>query len=105
MDWNEYNDDIIVEEPEMFHTEMTIKPEIIFPSEDEDAQEENDEIYSPLTCELCSEVFQLPSEWVKHIRTHTDNQPAKRQRRGRPSVVSIFKKLILQFYAFSLYFR
>lgn len=93
MDWNEYNEDI--DEPEMFHTEMTIKPEIIFPNEDDDVQEENDEIYSPLTCELCSEVFQLPADWVKHIRTHTDNQPAKRQRRGRPSVVDILDLYVL----------
>lgn len=106
LDWSEYHDEM--NESEMFHTEMTIKPEIIFPTEDGDMPEESEEMYSPLTCELCSEVFHLPADWVKHIRTHTDMQPAKRQRRGRPSVVSChlidFYLLSVKLFVFSFIF-
>lgn len=95
-EWNEYGEGEI-SDGEMFHTEMTIKPEIIFPTEgteeEERPQVEEEEaaegLYTPLTCELCAETFMLPADWVRHIRTHTDMQPAKRQRRGRHSAVSI----------------
>lgn len=82
MEWNEFQE-VEMNENEMFHTEMTIKPEIIFPSEETEYRPEGEELYSPLTCELCSETFTLPAEWVRHIRTHTDMQPAKRRRGGR----------------------
>ncbi|GLV38689.1 uncharacterized protein CBL_05688 [Carabus blaptoides fortunei] len=82
MEWNEFQE-VEMNESEMFHTEMTIKPEIIFPSEETEYRPESEELYSPLTCELCSETFTLPAEWVRHIRTHTDMQPAKRRRGGR----------------------
>lgn len=42
-----------------------------------------DPIYSPLTCELCSETFTVPAEWVRHIEGHaeaTQNIPKKRRR-------------------------
>lgn len=41
-------------------------------------------IYSPLTCELCSETFTVPAEWVRHIESHAEtthcNVPKKRKR-------------------------
>lgn len=88
IEWNEFQEEVDMNEAEMFHTEMTIKPEIILPSEDsEEYRQENEELYSPLTCELCSETYTFPAEWVRHIRTHTDMQPAKRRRGGRNNVV------------------
>lgn len=84
LEWNDVAESEmeLVDEHE-FHTEMTIKPEVLM--EQETSEEE---MYSPLTCELCTETFMIPAEWVKHIQTHTDMLPAKRQRRGRSSVVS-----------------
>lgn len=46
----------------------------------------NTEIYTPLTCELCTETFTIPADWVKHVQTHTDMLPAKRRRRDSPDV-------------------
>ena len=40
-------------------------------------------VYSPLTCELCSETFTVPAEWVRHIEGHTEATqcvPKKRKR-------------------------
>lgn len=86
IEWNDVDecDMELIEDGEVFHSEMTIKPEIVLDDRCED--ESNSEIYSPLTCELCSETFTLPADWVKHIQSHTDMMPAKRQRRGRASV-------------------
>lgn len=72
----------LVDESEVFRTEMTIKPEVLMESEGNE-----EELYSPLTCELCTETFMIPADWVKHIQTHTDMLPAKRQRRGQSSSV------------------
>lgn len=79
IEWSEVNesDMELVDEKEVFSTEMTIKPEIYM----EDNEEQG--LYSPLTCELCTETFTLPGEWVRHVQTHTDMLPAKRQRRGK----------------------
>lgn len=44
--------------------------------------EQHEAIYSPLTCELCSETFTIPAEWVRHIDSHSDNAhcvPKKRK--------------------------
>ncbi|XP_063905125.1 zinc finger protein Xfin [Zophobas morio] len=79
IEWTEVNEAEmeLVDEKEVFSTEMTIKPEIYM----EDSEEQG--LYSPLTCELCTETFTLPAEWVRHVQTHTDMLPAKRQRRGK----------------------
>lgn len=41
-------------------------------------------VYSPLTCELCSETFTIPGDWVRHIESHTEATahcvPKKRKR-------------------------
>lgn len=81
IEWSELEEEEmeILENAEMFNTEMDIKPEVIMDENDD----KTEELYSPLTCELCSETFTLPAEWVRHIQTHTDMLPAKRQRRGR----------------------
>ncbi|XP_053664946.1 zinc finger and BTB domain-containing protein 24 [Anopheles marshallii] len=43
--------------------------------------------YSPLTCELCSETFTVPGEWVRHIEGHTETSQSlpKRRRRAEES--------------------
>lgn len=76
--------------------QITIKAEVLLDDKDKEDDDEDefnngeskDEIYSPLTCELCSETFTQPAEWVRHIQTHTDMMPAKRQRRGKSLSVS-----------------
>lgn len=84
LEWSEVNESEMELVNDMFHTEMTIKPEICMEQEASEG-----EMYSPLTCELCTETFKIPGEWVKHIQTHTDMLPAKR-RRGKSSVVSSY---------------
>uniref|UniRef100_A0A1Y9IWE9 BTB domain-containing protein n=1 Tax=Anopheles minimus TaxID=112268 RepID=A0A1Y9IWE9_9DIPT len=43
--------------------------------------------YSPLTCELCSETFTIPGEWVRHIEGHSETSQTlpKRRRRAEES--------------------
>ncbi|XP_035914495.1 protein tramtrack, beta isoform-like [Anopheles stephensi] len=43
--------------------------------------------YSPLTCELCSETFTIPGDWVRHIEGHSDTSQTlpKRRRRAEES--------------------
>lgn len=50
----------------------------------DDCDNQNQEqIYSPLTCELCSETFTVPAEWVRHIESHTDPPHTVSKRRRR----------------------
>ncbi|KAL3286568.1 hypothetical protein HHI36_001069 [Cryptolaemus montrouzieri] len=83
IEWTEVSEENmqIVDSKDVFSTEITIKPEI-FADTDSGSSEI---MYTPLTCELCSETFTVPAEWVRHVQTHTDMLPAKRQRRGRPA--------------------
>uniref|UniRef100_A0A182MVU9 BTB domain-containing protein n=1 Tax=Anopheles culicifacies TaxID=139723 RepID=A0A182MVU9_9DIPT len=39
--------------------------------------------YSPLTCELCSETFTIPGEWVRHIEGHSETSQTLPKRRRR----------------------
>lgn len=83
IEWNEVVEgEMELVDDHEFHSEMTIKPEVLIEPETPEEQ-----LYTPLTCELCSETFMIPAEWVRHIQTHTDMLPAKRQRRGRASIV------------------
>lgn len=95
IDWEDYIESPVVQSDE-FRTEITIKPEILYdPAEDADEADTTEEtmesiepVYSPLTCELCAEVFAYPADWVRHIEGHSSldgqtDQPARRQRRGR----------------------
>lgn len=88
IEWNDVNEGNmeLVDSAEMFKAGIDIKPEVLL---EEQSNEQNEELYSPLTCELCSETFKLPADWVRHIQTHTDMLPAKRQRRGGGYIVSI----------------
>lgn len=55
----------------------------LFSCLDDESLDMKDPIYSPLTCELCSETFTVPAEWVRHIEGHaeaTQNIPKKRRR-------------------------
>nr|CAH7733616.1 unnamed protein product [Callosobruchus chinensis] len=79
IDWSEADMEII-ESKEVFDD---IKSEPTDEEEEEEEQEANqseDQLFSPLTCELCTETFTIPSEWVRHVQTHTDMLPAKRRR-------------------------
>lgn len=87
LEWNEENEEMeFIEQTQVFKPDIEIKPEVVM---EEETSENSEELYSPLTCELCSETFKQPAEWVRHIQVHTDMLPAKRQRRGGPTVVSI----------------
>ncbi|KAF5306547.1 hypothetical protein FQA39_LY08869 [Lamprigera yunnana] len=83
IEWTELEEEEMemLEETSMFHSELNIKPEIVLSESEENSKPE--ELYSPLTCELCLETFSIPADWVRHIQTHTDMLPAKRQRRDR----------------------
>lgn len=65
---------------------ITVKPENFDPNDNSMDSETADKVYSPLTCELCNETFQLPADWVRHIESHghtemtTQNIPKKRRR-------------------------
>lgn len=107
IEWTEFDHENGVEKSQI---EVTVKPEMLF-NDDRDTDDEgkhlhlilpfsltiiniqtnivlemdeHDEmIYSPLTCELCSETFTIPAEWVRHIEGHaeaTQCVPKKRKR-------------------------
>ncbi|XP_011303713.1 zinc finger protein 836 [Fopius arisanus] len=60
--------------------EIDIKPEIVH-SGDEDGDMEEEE-YTPLTCDMCSQTFNRPSDWVRHIEfTHADMTENRRKKR------------------------
>lgn len=45
--------------------------------------EPQESIYSPLACELCTKMFTIPAEWVRHIESHAETVhcvPKKRKR-------------------------
>ncbi|XP_058456170.1 myoneurin isoform X1 [Malaya genurostris] len=50
---------------------------------DESEDHSQEQVYSPLTCELCSETFTVPAEWVRHIESHTDPPHTASKRRRR----------------------
>ncbi|XP_049865723.1 ras-responsive element-binding protein 1 isoform X2 [Pectinophora gossypiella] len=64
---------------EMFQAEMSVKSE---PIDDMDIEDEG-LVYSPLTCELCAEVFTLPAAWVRHVQEHGLHAPHARKRKYR----------------------
>ncbi|XP_067001364.2 zinc finger and BTB domain-containing protein 14 [Anabrus simplex] len=65
---------------EQMDTEMTVKPEIFHHLEDEENDDET--LYTPLTCDLCQRTFANPSEWVRHIEAHPENQQGSKRRRA-----------------------
>ena len=70
---------------------ITVKPETIDTNENSLESNLEEKIYSPLTCEICNEVFQVPGAWVRHIATHseltsTQNIPKKRRRMDEESI-------------------
>lgn len=44
------------------------------------------QIYSPLTCELCAEVFTVPAAWVRHVEGHAASEAAHTRRLNFSSV-------------------
>lgn len=81
LEWTEADMEI-VDEKEVY-PEESMKTES-YDSTSNEGRGSNTEIYTPLTCELCTETFTIPGEWVKHVQTHTDMLPAKRRRRDSP---------------------
>lgn len=107
-EWSDYEQENGIEKPQI---EVTVKPEILYADEEQvdseegecttrtrlvyggcgclmfsfaDLDERDQMIYSPLTCELCSETFTVPAEWVRHIESHAESThchvPKKRKR-------------------------
>lgn len=82
VEWSDVNaDEIQLERKEL----SMVKVEMKEPSSaSEGCEGQNQEqIYSPLTCELCSETFTVPAEWVRHIESHTDPPHTVSKRRRR----------------------
>ncbi|XP_055688530.1 zinc finger and BTB domain-containing protein 17 isoform X2 [Lutzomyia longipalpis] len=84
VEWGEFEQQNGVERQ---HMEITVKPEMVYQDDAADDHHEDmqEPIYSPLTCELCSETFTIPGEWVRHIENfHSDSPsqtvPKKRRR-------------------------
>lgn len=86
IDWTDADMEII--DSKEVYEEMTIKSEHTETNESESIgdDEEEENMFSPLTCELCTERFTIPAEWVRHVQTHTDMLPAKRRRRDSTGV-------------------
>ncbi|XP_012258711.1 zinc finger protein with KRAB and SCAN domains 3 [Athalia rosae] len=60
--------------------EIDIKPEIVHSADEEGEMEEEE--YTPLTCDMCSQTFNRPSDWVRHIEfTHADMTENRRRKR------------------------
>lgn len=106
-EWSDYEQENGIEKSQI---EVTVKPEILYADEEPVESEEGEVnehykvwmvvlmfffafidmddrdqmIYSPLTCELCSETFTVPAEWVRHIESHAESThchvPKKRKR-------------------------
>ncbi|XP_037044674.1 zinc finger protein 567 isoform X1 [Bradysia coprophila] len=85
-EWSDYEQENGIDKPQI---EVTVKPEILYADEEpveseEDLDDREQMIYSPLTCELCSETFTVPAEWVRHIESHAESThchvPKKRKR-------------------------
>ncbi|GAB0099862.1 uncharacterized protein DMENIID0001_157520 [Sergentomyia squamirostris] len=78
MEWAEFEQQNGVERQ---HIEVTVKPEIIYHDDIEDVahvtSDTQEPIYSPLTCELCSETFTIPGEWVRHIESYHSDSPTQ----------------------------
>ncbi|XP_022125777.2 zinc finger and BTB domain-containing protein 14 isoform X2 [Pieris rapae] len=66
---------------EMCLAEMSIKSE---PSDGVDVEEER-QLYRPLSCELCAEVFSVPAAWVRHVQHHAENDHHHARKRKRRS--------------------
>lgn len=57
--------------------------------------------YQKLSCEICSEDFILPADWVRHVERHTEhaeNIPRKRRRSGMVCLLHLFNLKISQQY-------
>lgn len=104
-EWSDYEQENGIDKSQI---EVTVKPEILYADEEpveseegmfeekpcsaqtltfsllSDLDERDQMIYSPLTCELCSETFTVPAEWVRHIESHAESThchvPKKRKR-------------------------
>lgn len=101
------------------HIEVTVKPEVIYATEENITEDDGNEefvfskcfgqtnlmkkfinfsemdeidemVYSPLTCELCSETFTIPGDWVRHIEGHAEATQCVPKKRKRVGIVSEF---------------
>lgn len=82
---------VIKQEPREWPVEepVQVKQEIVYNEETETeggcSGGEDVPMYTPLTCELCNEIFTVPGEWVRHIENHAETPqtvPKKRRRTG-----------------------
>ncbi|XP_075233724.1 uncharacterized protein LOC142331598 isoform X2 [Lycorma delicatula] len=75
IEWEDIEETQGNEDEQMLHSEMTIKPETYSGEEEEDLNE----FYAPLTCDMCHETFTTPSLWVRHIETHPPTDVPRRK--------------------------
>ncbi|XP_065091088.1 zinc finger and BTB domain-containing protein 17 isoform X3 [Ochlerotatus camptorhynchus] len=81
VEWTDVNaEEINLDKSDMPMVKVELKE---FAVADENHGQSQDQVYSPLTCELCSETFTVPAEWVRHIESHTDPPHTVSKRRRR----------------------
>lgn len=79
VEWTDVNaEDISIDKTDMPMVKVEIKE-----TSNAEGQDGQEQVYSPLTCELCSETFTVPAEWVRHIESHTDPPHTVSKRRRR----------------------
>ncbi|KAF6205214.1 hypothetical protein GE061_019381 [Apolygus lucorum] len=72
IDWED-EEDMVNEDSE--DPMATVKAERLSP------RDCGENVYAPLTCDMCQETFNSPALWVRHIETHpVTDQPKKRKR-------------------------
>lgn len=49
--------------------------------EEEESEDGNNALYTPLSCDFCQETYTLPADWVRHMESHEDKQPHSRKRK------------------------
>ncbi|CAH0550614.1 unnamed protein product [Brassicogethes aeneus] len=84
IEWSEVSQEMELMDDKSVFSDIEVKHELYSEDSVNSTGEDNEQLYTPLTCELCTETFTLPAEWVRHVQTHTDMLPAKRQRRDMP---------------------
>jgi hypothetical protein len=86
IEWQDFSHEVEIEKTEM---DIPVKPESVFTGDDSDDEPAMDDVnYSPLTCELCSETFTVPADWVRHIESHVESPPNIPKKRKRLEDVS-----------------
>ncbi|CAH1402752.1 unnamed protein product [Nezara viridula] len=76
LDWNDNEDTNVTQDDNTMDQDIRIKTEQF---SDNECDENN--MYAPLTCDLCHKTFTTPALWVRHIETHPVTDVPRRKRR------------------------